>query len=624
MYCSECGKQIPDDSMFCPECGIKQENVSTPNVAQEEPIMQNNKMKFCVNCGCQMSVDSRFCPNCRTRQEDVLPMQNPQPKMDRQPTIKALLSPEEEMKLKKRNKIIGITVGIALALCLVIGVLSSIIKPSINLNNYLTITFEGYDTIGKAIVQFNRKKFESDYEKKLNAKTGKKSNNPSKYKSKETYLESLFESYDSSSVSGSFLSNCVNGSLDKDSGLSNGDILTYSWDCNNEYALETYGYKLKYKDIKVEVKDLEETMTFDPFDGIDVVFEGIDPNGSASIEESPETLAVSDLNYEIDKRSGLSNGDTVTVTVTAYYYDDPINYCIENYGMIPFPIEKTYKVDGLNSYIATISEVSDNSLAEMKKQAKDVYNAGVAQNWSDDEELKSFDYIGNYLLVNKNSDYYGGSNNALYLVYKAKVKDKYSNDGKTYNETNDIYWYICFYNLLVDTDGETTVDIANYRTPGDRFMIDSGISSGWWSTKSWYYYGYQTLDELYKVVVTSNSESYKHEDNVDESVVPAQEKKPEEEEEFSGEEGIIFANSSEQELSDDAIETLSDKELRYAINELYARHGYIFKDEKLGEFYSKYDWYEGTVKSYDFTMDLFNDVETKNIEALQKERDSRN
>ena len=133
------------------------------------------------------------------------------------------------------------------------------------------------------------------------------------------------------------------------------------------------------------------------------------------------------------------------------------------------------------------------------------------------------------------------------------------------------------------------------------------------------------LDELYKTVVISNSELYKHEDNIDESISPIVEEDIEEKiisEE--GEEGIIFPNSSNEEITVEEIKELSDEELRYAINELYARHGYSFKDEGLKEFYERYEWYEAIVEPDDFLIDMFNDIEKKNIEALQKERDIRN
>lgn len=124
--------------------------------------------------------------------------------------------------------------------------------------------------------------------------------------------------------------------------------------------------------------------------------------------------------------------------------------------------------------------------------------------------------------------------------------------------------------------------------------------------------------------MTRNSDTYNHEDSVDESVAEYVTEDEEDEDFIVGEDGIIFPNSSEEVIGSAEIESLTDEELRYAINELYAKHGYIFKDDELKAYYEKYNWYDPSIKSDDFSMDMFNDVEKENVETMQKERDSRN
>lgn len=651
MYCQMCGKEIPDDSGFCPECGAKVEpdpfvETNQQDVAASEPVDVNQQvevvaapqkitqqneqsiipegMKPCTNCGAPIPADSRFCPECRTKQGDNAPMPQmipaSQPRQAYNPQMMEL-SPEEQAKIKKRNKIIGIVFAALVAVCVIIGVLATVIKPTINLNDYLTVSAEGYDTVGRAIITFGADKFERDYEDKLSSASDKKSR-LSQGSYEEAALEFWFNEYDEPTASATFLSKCVSGKVDHTDGLSNGDVLTYKWKCNDDFALDTYGVKLKYEDVEYTVEGLEEAQTFDPFDGIEVSFSGIAPDGRAEISGYPTDKAAENFRYDIDRRNGLSVGDTVTVTASMYYADDLIQYCIENYGKIPSETSKTYTVEGLDSYIRSIDQVSEDSLKEMQSQANDVYNAKIVSNWDGaTETLKGFSYIGMYLLTAKNSDTWG-NDDVLYLIYKVTVNDKYSNDGKKFNKNTDFYWYIAYKNILVNDKGETTVNVTDYSTPGDRFTIDSEVSSGWWSTKEWYYYGYETIDSLNKAVITSNADSYHHEESIDESLAPAIEM--EEEEEEVGEEGVIFPNSSDEIISESDIDELTDEELRYAINELYARHGYIFKDDELRTYYNQFDWYEEKVKPGDFTMSLFNDVERKNVEAMQKERDSRN
>ncbi len=114
----------------------------------------------------------------------------------------------------------------------------------------------------------------------------------------------------------------------------------------------------------------------------------------------------------------------------------------------------------------------------------------------------------------------------------------------------------------------------------------------------------------------SNVQSFNHEDNVDSSIIQKTQLQgmnssfSEEEDagrdKKKGEEGIIFPDSSEKIIDSDDIKDLSDEELRYAINEIYARNGYIFKDKELKKYYNKFDWYEEIVPSGEFSMDMFN------------------
>ena len=79
---------------------------------------------------------------------------------------------------------------------------------------------------------------------------------------------------------------------------------------------------------------------------------------------------------------------------------------------------------------------------------------------------------------------------------------------------NEIYWYIRYTDLIVDSDGVVNVDVTSYDTPDSRVEIDTGINSGWWSTKSWSYDGYDSLDALYRSVVTANLDHWNHEDSI--------------------------------------------------------------------------------------------------------------
>ena len=61
---------------------------------------------------------------------------------------------------------------------------------------------------------------------------------------------------------------------------------------------------------------------------------------------------------------------------------------------------------------------------------------------------------------------------------------------------------------------------------------------------------------------------------------------------------------------------LNKQELIIARNEIYARHGYIFKNEDLAEYFEACSWYSGTVSSSNFSDSVFNKYEKANIKTI--------
>ena len=82
----------------------------------------------------------------------------------------------------------------------------------------------------------------------------------------------------------------------------------------------------------------------------------------------------------------------------------------------------------------------------------------------------------------------------------------------------------------------------------------------------------------------------------------------------------IFPNSDCTELTDQEISSLSQDEIRLATNEIYARHGYIFKDSTLKAYFESKSWYYGTIEPEDFQENMLNYYEKTNIEKLAAAR----
>lgn len=78
----------------------------------------------------------------------------------------------------------------------------------------------------------------------------------------------------------------------------------------------------------------------------------------------------------------------------------------------------------------------------------------------------------------------------------------------------------------------------------------------------------------------------------------------------------ILPNSSKRELTTKELEKLTKEELKLARNEIYARHGRMFKSEELQEYFNAKSWYKGTIKPGDFKEDVLSEIEKRNVDLI--------
>lgn len=85
-------------------------------------------------------------------------------------------------------------------------------------------------------------------------------------------------------------------------------------------------------------------------------------------------------------------------------------------------------------------------------------------------------------------------------------------------------------------------------------------------------------------------------------------------------EQYILPYSNSRYLTEADLRNLSAEELRLARNEIYARHGRLFKDSGLQDYFNSRDWYEGTISPDDFTdayaASVFNEYEMANKDFI--------
>lgn len=487
MICVHCGRDIPNGTKFCPFCGQP--------VAADQPAGQP---AFNIQPGASVRPP---------QQPPVMGAQ--QPMGGQSAAATATVTPKAPIDPKK----LAVPVAVA-AVVVVGGVLIATHKPTVNLNKYITLSAEGYNSIGTLDVEFDTDKLEKDYGKKI-AKNFQKA---MKNHEEDTYgLSNLAGSLYEGGETSLFVTYCADGSADKTRNLSNGDVVTYTWDGVNEQtkkeAEELFGVKIKCSDVTYKVSGLTAVNTFDAFDGVEVEFDGISPDGSATVNTLPTAEAAKSLYYTLDEQYNLDNGDTVTVTV--HSNRDDFSDCIEKYGAIPAATEKTYTVEGLKEYITSTDGLTDSVLVSLQNQAEDVLNAYIAKSWdSECVTLKGMSYLGYYILTPKNKDNYGVYQDVIILPYQVTSHNHFEDDkGQVYDADVSYYWYIAFRNVSKDADGNIAGGLDDYYTANASFDVKTGLDDGWWE-KYWSYDGYQTLDELYSNAVTRNVEDYNHQDNV--------------------------------------------------------------------------------------------------------------
>ncbi|GEM_PF-2847717 len=99
-------------------------------------------------------------------------------------------------------------------------------SETIRLDSYTDFDFTGKDGKGKASMEIDR--------------------------------DTMKEDYPRINVDG-LLDDCVDGEFDEDEGLSNGDHVTWEWECDDDKAAKRYHVVLEYDDEEVKVKGLKKT-----------------------------------------------------------------------------------------------------------------------------------------------------------------------------------------------------------------------------------------------------------------------------------------------------------------------------------------------------------------------------
>lgn len=385
-----------------------------------------------------------------------------------------------------RKKLIK-TLCLALVCAAALFALASCGTKTVNIADYVTVTFDGADGYGTAYAYFDNDSF---YDAVAAV---------SKDKSYTEIMQYVL-----------YWGNNVHVELDRYSSLSNGDKVTCTITYGSHLA-EKLGVKLIPADGKtfdVTVEGLAELSSIDLFTDIEsmISLSGTSPYGSLQIQSSTYQR----VSYTADKTENISNGDVITITASAgYSYDNDLDkLCAECYNGIPETDTYQYTVSGLDTYVTSIDQIPESLLTDMQKQAVDVIVAYTADaensRWTGGFQMNGNpEYVGLYLMSAKKIRIFSDINR-IYLMYKLNASNN--------DTTMDYYFFVQYSDAIIYGDGIAYVDTNNTVIPSG--SLASNYGTDYFSTGDHGFVGFRQLGDFEHRYLRTNQDSYNWTTNI--------------------------------------------------------------------------------------------------------------
>lgn len=83
-------------------------------------------------------------------------------------------------------------------------------------------------------------------------------------------------------------------------------------------------------------------------------------------------------------------------------------------------------------------------------------------------------------------------------------------------------------------------------------------------------------------------------------------------------EEYILPESDKRQILETEIADFTDEQRQLAINEIYARHGRLFDNQDIQDYFEQRPWYKGTIEPAEFDEAILNDYEKNNIKLLER------
>ena len=360
------------------------------------------------------------------------------------------------IRRRKRRMKIAFGVLFVAFLGVVAGVLIHAALPykTIDLDNYFTLNYGGYNTNGTAEAVLDETAVDS-----LLAEVKEDYENSHIHYSQvdaEDYVN--FRSSLSATVSPSV-------------GLSNGSVVTVTCHCDEALAkklkIDVDGYT---KQITVNSLMRATTISNDQlFEDVEVTFVGVSPNLTMGVTNTSEHPFLKTVTYEIvDAKDNYAEGDEVELRAVF----DPqaaldMQYVVDENASCSY----TYTATATSSYVSSASDISSDIIQE-------AVSAGAKAFTNANEYGVRIFCEGNLVpvYINKQATFVWGSPRALSAYFKVAYADEAGKLGTNYNDLDIIYecnisqadgvncsayCVVRFSNFIKNEDGSISYDFSN-------------------------------------------------------------------------------------------------------------------------------------------------------------------
>lgn len=413
--------------------------------------------------------------------------------------------------------------------------------------------------------------------------------------------------------------------------LQNGDTVTVSVKLNGYGDADDFtrqnGYTLSQTEKEYTVSGLTATTKIDPFENLEVQYDGISPALKVSVNEGLLTEPVKgNVTFSVENTGTLKVGDTFKIQAKAGSQLAKKGYALD-------PTEKEYTVEA--SEVDKYLEATDDAdLTPLNDQLDDFVEASLSQYVGKDSTeffLKTHVGVG---------DGYGwttGSIDSIQQVAAYLASSKEEQVTADDEDTPVMNRYFALYKVLlttVDNFNEKKEQVTSYLLVWCDNVISRSDGTFVWasedSTEGNKIYTDSQADESDQVVarnvtamkgnynVTELSSSGKSVNKKDKKSSLSKSSKSSDDAEY------LLPSSDTKEYSASYFDGYTKDELNMFINEIYAKHGRKFKTDSIQKYFDSKSWYQPKVEPDDFdsrVKDFLNDVEYKNVKTIVSVRE---